>query len=178
MSRRAAVLWLGLCLAAGALVVSIGGSRVRAAERHAEGAAAAYGTARADAERVMQLRAQEQTVASGVQPQQDVFRRVNQTVADAGVRGVAVRSVTPAGDRAVDGGSAGAPARRVQSVRIVLGPMTLDELGAFLVRWRRDQALWVVSAIDLGSARDGSYQVTITASAEYVADTADRGDSP
>lgn len=178
MTRRAATLWLAAALAVGLLLVAIGGARLRAAGHRATDAAGAFELARADAERVLTLRSQTQTVAAGLQPQQDVFQRVNRTITAAGLRGVGVRSVTPAGDRALEAGNAGGPARRAQSVRIVLGPITLDELGAFLVGWRRDQPLWTVSAVDLGSPRDGSYQATLTASAVYVADAADQGSTP
>lgn len=97
---------------------------------------------------------------------------------EPGLRDITVRSVTPAGDRALESGSAGGPARRAQSVRIVLGPVTVDDLGAFLARWRQDQPLWTISAVDLGSPRDGSYQATLTASAVYVADAVDQGSTP
>ncbi len=178
MTRRAATLWLAAVLAAGLLLIAVGAARLRAAEGRAGSAVAAFELARADGERVLALRSRTQTVAGGVQPQQDVFQRTNQTITAAGLRDAAVWSVTPAGDQALDAGGAGGPARRAQSVRIVLGPVTVDELGAFLDRWRRDQPLWTITAVELASPREGSYQATLTASAVYLADGADQGSTP
>lgn len=178
MTRRAATLWLAASLAAGLLIVALGAARLRTAERCAADADATLDQTRADAERVLALRTRTQTTAAGLQPQQDVFQQANQTTSAAGLRGVAVRSVTPAGDRALDAGSAAGPPRRAQSVRIVLGPITVHELGAFLTRWRQDQPLWTITAIDLASPRDATYQATLTASAVYIADATDQGTTP
>ena len=177
MTRRAATLWLAASIASGLLILALGAARLRTAQHRAADAAAAHALARADAERVLALRTRTQTAAAGLQPQQDVFQQANQAIAAAGLRGVAVRSVTPAGDRALDAGSA-SPPRRAQSVRIVLGPITVHELGAFLTRWRQDQPLWTITAIDLASPRDGTYQTTLTASAVYIADATHQGTTP
>lgn len=177
MIRRAATLWLAASLAAALLIVALGTARLRSAERRATDARTAFDLAHADAKRVLALRTRTQTAAAGLQPQQDVFQQANQTLSAAGLRGVAVRSVTPAGDRALDA-KAASPPRRAQSVRIVLGPITVDELGAFLTRWRQDQPLWTITAIDLASPRDATYQATLTASAVYIADATGQGTTP
>ena len=69
-------------------------------------------------------------------------------------------------------GWCGAPASRVQTVRVVLEPVTLSELGSFLDRWRGEQSLWVVTGVELAATSPGgsdeSYRATLTASAMYV----------
>jgi hypothetical protein len=167
MTRPAAPLWTAAALAAALLAVALGASHLRAAGARADTAAATLTQVRADAGRVLDLRARVQTIAPAAQPQQDVFRRVNETLAAAGLPQAAVRSVTPAGDRALE--HAAAPPRRAQSVRIALGPITPDQLGAFLERWHAEQPLWTITAIDLTAPRQGAYQAAIAASAVYLA---------
>lgn len=171
MSRRAAILLYVLTLAAALLVVAVGAQRLRAAEARAHGAEAQFAQVKSDAERVLALRARVQTVAVGEQPQQDVFRRVNECLVEAGLAHVRVQSVNPGGDQSLDG------TRRVQTVRVVLEPLTLNELGALLERWRRDQALWTVTGVDL-AATSGAYRATLTASAVYVPTSFTQASSP
>lgn len=173
MTRRAATLATLVALAAALLVVSIGGMRARAAAARAQAAEETFLRVRLEAERVLALRARAQTVAAGEQPQQDVFRRVNEALAAAGLTEARVQSVNAAGDQALETDPAGGAARRVQTVRVVLEPISLDELGAFLDRWRRDQALWTVTGVDLAATTGrgsggGTYRATLTASAVYV----------
>ncbi|MFG0243485.1 MAG: hypothetical protein ACF8R9_11935 [Phycisphaerales bacterium JB054] len=164
MTRRASIFLYTLSLAAALLVIAAGARQEAAARARAHGAEAQFAKVKADASQVLALRSKSQTVAAGEQPQQDVFRRVNETLAAAGLAHVRVQSVNPGGDQSLDG------ARRVQTVRIVLEPLTLDELGALLGRWRRDQAPWTVTGVDL-AAKGGTYRATLTASAVYVPTT-------
>lgn len=170
MTRSTATLTLAIALAASLLLGAVGGHRLRAAAGRARAAEAQLAQVRADAGRVLTLRTRAQTVAAGEQPRQDVFRRVNWVLATAGLDRVRAQSVSPGGDQALDGDASGGPARRVQTVRIVLEPISLDELGAFLARWRNDQALWTVTGVDLAAAnaRDGGYRAALTAAAVYV----------
>ncbi|MCC7389640.1 MAG: hypothetical protein IT431_12825 [Phycisphaerales bacterium] len=176
MTRSASHLWTAAALASALLAVALGAGRLRAADARADAAAAILTQVRVDAGRVLHLRARDQTVAPAAQPQQDVFRRVNETLAAAGLPQVAVRSVTPAGDRALE--HPGAPPRRAQSVRIALGPITPAELGAFLERWHAEQPLWTITAIDLTAPRQGAYQAAISASAVYLADAPPAAPAP
>lgn len=178
MSPRAAALLVLLTLAVAVLAMAVGGARVRAGAADARAAEAAFAQVRRDAERVLALRARAQTVAAGELPQQDVFRRINEALAAAGLDQVRVQSVSPAGDRAIGTTGAGGVARRVQAVRIVLAPITLDQVGTFLDRWRRDQGLWTVTGVDLATESrgdaGGSYRATLTASAVYVPESTAR----
>jgi hypothetical protein len=156
-----------------AVLVLTGGAKLAGAAEQRRAATDRLLQARADAERVLALRAVAQTVALGAQPQQDVFRRANGVLDGAGLVRTRVQSVNAAGDRALE--SAGTPARRVQSVRLVLEPMALGELGAFLDHWSRDQALWTIVGVDLQAlvgrgASPGDYRATLTASAVYAAE--------
>jgi len=171
VTRRAAILLFTLSLAAALLVVAAGAQHSAAARARAHGAEARFAQVKADAARVLALRSRSQTVAAGEQPQQDVFRRVNESLAAAGLSHVRVQSINPGGDQSLDG------ARRVQTVRIVLEPLTLDELGALLDRWRRDQALWTVTGVDL-NGKGGAYRATLTASAVYVPTTLAQSSPP
>lgn len=174
MTHRSALISVLLAAATALLIVSIGGARLRDAAARVGAAEATIAKVTLDAERTLSLRAQVQTVAAGEQPEQDTFRRVNDALAAAGLSRVRVQSVSPAGDRALDTGSVGGVSRRVQTVRIVVEPIALDELGAFLDRWRHDQALWTITGIDLatvsGRGHAGAYRATLTASAVYIAD--------
>ncbi|MBK7406241.1 MAG: hypothetical protein IPJ41_16955 [Phycisphaerales bacterium] len=94
---------------------------------------------------------------------------MNSVLEAAGLREVQVQSVSPVGDQAIGGDGGPGVGRRVQTLRIVLEPVSLSELGAFLGRWRHDQALWIVTGVELGAAREGGrYRATIIAGAVYV----------
>jgi len=161
VTRRASILLHVLTLAAALLAVAAGAGHLAAARTRAQGAEAHLAQVKADAQHVLALRSRVQTVAAGEQPRQDVFRRANETLAACGLSGVRVQSVNPGGDQSLDG------TRRVQTVRIVLEPLTLDELGTLLDRWRSDQAPWTVTGVDL-AAKGAAYRATLTASAVYV----------
>ncbi len=173
MTARTSVLLMLFTLAVCLLLIAVSTSNLRTAGTAADAAAARFTQVSSDAERVRVLRGRSQTIAAGEQPEQDIFRRVNETLAAAGLARTRVQSVNPAGDRALDTDSAGGAARRIQTVRVVLEPITLDELGAFLDRWRQDQALWTITGIDcsIASSRGvsvGSYRAALTASAVYI----------
>ncbi|QKK07460.1 MAG: hypothetical protein HND58_04335 [Planctomycetota bacterium] len=102
---------------------------------------------------------------------------MNETLAACGLASTRVESVTPSGDRALSG-SDGTSARQVQTFRVVLSPILLDELGSFLDRWRREHRLWTVTGVDLTpapnrGATDGTFRAALTASAVYVKNQAE-----
>ncbi|MDQ7012448.1 MAG: hypothetical protein Q9O74_00965 [Planctomycetota bacterium] len=181
---RASRITVALSLAFAALLVVVGVGRLTGARQNTERAQQRLQHVRQDAERVLTLRATSQTVAAGEQPSQDVFQRVNRLLSETGLSHVRVQSVTPAGDRALDGreerggrggvgGGGGGGGHREQTVRVVLAPITTSELGNLLDRWQRTQTLWNIGSIDLLAARGrsnaiGSYTATLSASAVYV----------
>lgn len=171
MNSRTAVLVVLVSVGVAMVVVSLSRVRLADAEAAAEAAEASFGQVKAEAERVLELRARAQTVAADVMPQQDVFHRLTASLAELGLPHVRVQSVSPAGDQALEA-SVGGMSRRIQTVRVVLEPITVDELGSFIQYWRREQALWIMTAIDLAVAGrgepTGSYRATITAAALYL----------
>lgn len=172
MTPRQSVIVLVLSAALASLVVALTAARTSAAAVSARSAEATLEQVRTQAERVLDLRGRSQTVALGAQPQGDAFQRVNETLAACGLNSTRVESVTPSGDRALSGHDA-ASARRVQTFRVVLSPILLDELGAFLDHWRREHRLWTVSGVDMTpvSSRggsDGAFRATLTAAAVYL----------
>ena len=170
MTRRSSILVIALALIGAMLVVAVGAGSSRTARARARESRARFAQVIADAERVIVLRASEQTVAAGEQPRQDVFRRVNDAIAACALSHVRVQSVSPAGDHALDDADT---ARRVQTVRIELESIAIADLGALLDRWRHDHALWTITGVELAAARtSGAYHATLTASAVYIADAA------
>lgn len=172
MTPRQSVIVLVLTLAAASLMLALGTVRANNARSSADSARSTLEQVRSESERVLELRGRSQTVALGAQPQGDAFQRVNQTLAACGLVSTRVESVTPSGDRALSG-SDETSARRVQTFRVVLSPILLDELGSFLDRWRREHRLWTVTGVDLApasnrGATDGTFRATLTASAVYV----------
>lgn len=175
MTPRSAAWTITCTLAVCVLALSLSVRALSAATVRADDAKSRLVRVRDDGQRILVLRAQSQTVAAGEQPQQDIYQRVNQTLAATGLTHARVQSVNPAGDQALDTGRDGVPARRVQSARIVIEPLTLDELGSLLDRWRHDQPVWTVTGIDCTHATRASteaYRITLTVSAVYIPDPA------
>jgi|GEM_PF-1318099 len=172
MTPRHSLIVLVFTAALASLVVTLAAARTRTAAATARSAEATLEQVRTQAERVLELRGRSQTVALGAQPRADAFQRVSETLTASGLTSTRVESVTPSGDRALSGHDP-TSARRVQTFRVVLSPILLDELGSFLERWRHEHRLWTVTGVDLTpvSARSptgGAFRATLTASAVYV----------
>ncbi len=147
-------------------------SRASDAVSRANAAALRLASVREDADEVRHLRAREERIAVSERPSHDVIARVGGSLAEVGLPESRLKSVTPVSDRGAAGSGS---AHRVQSVRIVLEPMTLAELGPLLRIWRREHSLWTTSGVELNTASRGrdpeeAYRVTITVSAVYLAD--------
>lgn len=181
MTQRAAMWTIACTLVACALALSLSVRALSTAAARADDAEFRMIRVSDDGQRVLALRGQSQTIAAGEQPQQDIYQRVNQALAAAGLTQARVQSVNPAGDQALDAGQGGSAARRVQSARIVIDPLTLDELGSLLDRWRRDQPVWTVTGIDCthtARASTEAYRITLTVSAVYIPDPANPARTP
>ena len=172
MTPRHSLIVLVFTAALASLVVTLAAARTGTAVAAARSAEATLEQVRTQAERVLELRGRSQTVALGAQPRGDAFQRVSETLTACGLTSTRVESVTPSGDRALSGHDA-ASARRVQTFRVVLSPILLDELGSFLERWRHEHRLWTLTGVDLTpvsirNASGGAFRATLTASAVYV----------
>lgn len=181
MTQRAAIWTIACTLVACALALSLSVRALSTAAARADNAEVRLIRVSHDGQRILALRAQSQTVAAGQQPRQDIYQRVNQALAAAGLTQARVQSANPAGDQALDAGQGGGAARRVQSARIVIEPLTLDELGSLLNRWRQDQAVWTITGIDCTHAARAStdaYRITLTVSAVYIPDPANPARTP
>jgi hypothetical protein len=117
----------------------------------------------------------EPSIADRKRPQEHVIALVNHVLAEAGLPGRTLQSVQPEADGALTSGRDG-PEYRRQSVRLSFQALSLTELGAFLIQWRRHAGIWTPSRIELTKHRsraddDDRYDVTVVISAIYVADS-------
>jgi hypothetical protein len=166
MTSRLAVILAGLV---GIALLGMGVIRVRTAAAHALATDRALMLASSNARRVIQLAAAGERVADGQRPTHDVIARVNEALAEAGVSARALTDLRAEGDRTVD---AGPPELRRQTVAATLEPLTLGELGRFLVEWRATQPLWTVTRIDIshkGRDDEATLSCRLVFAATYVA---------
>ncbi len=137
-------------------------------------AQASYLTTVASVDRVRRLRAQEQTIAEGEQPEQDIIARVEQALAEAGVPSSHFDGVSPDADAPVPGSQGQRITLRRQSVRISLARLTIAELGEFLAAWTGSQKLWSPTRLELihvqKEVNPPRYDITLLVTATYVSD--------
>ncbi len=131
-----------------------------------------------DARDVVSMRAVAPSSEWKARPTADLIAVVNRTLEADGIATSAFQSLSPEGSR-VDAEDRGT---RIQSVRLVLGDLSLADLGRFLARWRREQPQWSIDRIDLGfvatsgerreeTSASKSLRVTFAMRARYHADT-------
>lgn len=150
-----------------------------AAAKHAR-AAAERATITQKSARIAELRARPAVSGFGAKPVDDVMPLANRVLEAAHLPSARLRSVQPEADRAIADDRDGL---RASSVRLTLEPLTVQELGAFLMAWRSMQLVWSVSRIDLsammqgngaggglGSPKAGNYRASMTVSATYLDD--------
>ena len=156
------------------LAVALGARRLAATQTQRQATRAALEAARADAARVVELRAAQQVVAENRRPDQDVIRRVNDALAAAGILQDRFAGLRPASDLALAGQDPTGPQYRRQSVQVTLARLGVGELGAFLAAWSQAGEIWTPTQIDLKHVRDrddpARYNLTMVISATYVAD--------
>lgn len=151
-------------------------SRLVGTEQQLQAAHATYELTRRDASEVLQLRAAHDRVADRKRPEDHVLAHVNRVLAEAGIPSRSLQGVRPEADIALTtSADAGRTQYRRQSVNISLQRLTLPEIGAFLLRWREDDAVWTPRRIELTKHRsrtddDDRYDATIVISAIYVAE--------
>lgn len=131
--------------------------------------------------RLSALRAQPAVSGFGARPDQDVIQLANGVLSTAGLPAGRLRTVAPEHDRAIADDRDG---RRAATVRLVVEPLTVQELGALLASWRSSQQVWSVARIDLiamsrgesgasGAGRSsGQYRASITVTATYIDEAA------
>ncbi len=139
-----------------------------------DAAQASYQTTVASVDRVTMLRARQQTVAEGEQPEQDVIARVEQALAEAGVPSSHFSGVRPDADAPVPASQGQRITLRRQSVRISLARLTVAELGEFLAAWTGAQKLWSPTRLELihvqKEVNPPRYDITLLVTATYVSD--------
>ena len=171
MSLRPSLVVLVLAAVA-VLAVVVGAQRLAAAEAVFDATLLALDEAEADAHRVTALRAAQQVVAENRRPDQDVIRRVNEALAQAGIDQGRFAGLRPSSDTALAGQDG--PQYRRQNVQVSLSGLTVPEIGAFLAAWAESGELWTPTDIDLTHARtagdEGRYNMTMMLGATYVAD--------
>ncbi|MCI0353302.1 MAG: hypothetical protein L0Z53_28110 [Acidobacteriales bacterium] len=127
-----------------------------------------------DAQRILELRAKQQTIAEHKRPDQDVIARVNTVLAESGITSDRFGGLRPESDAAVPHSKANGAAYGRQSVRITLNELSVSQVGAFLARWSQTQPLWIPSRIELTHSRSatdaGQYTLNLLLSATYVSE--------
>ncbi|MEE8154273.1 MAG: hypothetical protein V3T53_04860 [Phycisphaerales bacterium] len=170
--RRTAILGVGAVALGLPLVISAN----RLAEARSQLVAARSSLVRiADsAQRIVQLRGEQERIAEHKRPEQDVIARVSAALAQAGIAAKHFGGLRPESDAALAGTGHTGIAYRRQSVRVSLNDLSITQLGAFLSRWSATQRLWTPTRIELTHARSrqGSdrYDATILITATYLAD--------
>lgn len=135
----------------------------------------AYDRAIRDAEEIIDLRSKQQTINAAQRPPQDVIALVNSTLASVGIPSNRLQNLFPESDSTLASGNIGAgPAYKLQSIRLTLEGLSVQEIGAFLSEWRASQQVWTPSRIELNHVRkqdENCYNVTIVLSAIYIAES-------
>lgn len=119
---------------------------------------------------VTQLRLSLPTTGLGERPDEDVMQIAQRAARDSALPASVVREVTPLGERISTADSS----LTIQSTRLVVEPVTLQELGTFLRVCFAIQRVWSVQRLDLSAvstggapARLGEYRAVLSLSAEY-----------
>jgi hypothetical protein len=134
------------------LLVAVAARRLAAAGERFDAAAVAIASARHDVDRLAELRGRRDRASLAQEPQQDVIKRVNAVLVEAGVDPRLFEGLAADSDAPLTGAAAGSGATgqyRRQSVRVSLKSIELGDLGRFLARWRQTQPAWTPTRIDL-----------------------------
>lgn len=122
---------------------------------------------------VSQLRSTLPTTGQSERPDEDVMQIAQRAARDSALTPTVVREVTPLGERASTTDSS----LTNQSARLVVEPISLQELGTFLRIWVSSQRVWSVQRLDLSAintagsqGRTGDYRAVLSLSAEYSRD--------
>lgn len=171
-----------LLLAILGVPLGISGQRLFDAEARVRTAEVGFQQANRDAGELLDLRSRQERISLQQRPPQDVIALVNAVLAEIGLPAKHLRSLTPESDGTLDGNAGSPEARqaniRRQSLRLTLENLNVQDLGAFLTRWRRAQTIWTVTRIELthvrpgvgtgGTAEDNRYDASILISALYL----------
>jgi hypothetical protein len=117
------------------------------------GSAAELASVHAQAQELITLRAQRPTSGVGARPSEDLLKTAQQIMRASALPEAKLKSVTPDAEASLPSDPRlDLVARKRQSVRLVLEPITPPELGSFLASLSREQAVWSVAGIDLSRA--------------------------
>lgn len=167
------VMILGGLLTVLSLPVLTSTARLKGAESQLATATLNLNQTIGDSQRILELRARQQTIAEQKRPDQDVIARVNAVLAEAGIPSDRFGGLRPESDAALPGPNQNATGYRRQSVRITLNELSVDQIGSFLSKWTQTQPLWIPSRIELTHSRNasnaGQYSLNLLLSATYVA---------
>jgi Sec-independent protein translocase protein TatA len=160
------------------VIVTLGAQRLGEVRSQVQSAQSALNQLTRDAEEVLELRGRQQRVELRQRPQQDVIAQVNAVLAEVGIPGRNLRSLSPESDTHVTAANSGSSQSKLkrQTLRLVLENLSIQEIGTFLLKWRSSQQVWTVTRIELTHARgqdskDDHYDAALVISALYVEDT-------
>lgn len=148
MSARTILAWT---LALGASLAALGYSATRAAAARTSAIQAHARLTRAthDAQRLADLNARIAAASGPRKPASGLAPRIGAVLTRCGLPASCLTSLSPEGEQPVSSHE-GQPRLKRQRATLVLGGLTLPQLGAFLDAWRRAEPEWTISTLDVG----------------------------
>ena len=172
------LLWTApvLLIVLGVLLAVLAAADLRTAAIHARTAERAHAQRLANANRIVQLRAQKQTALDRRRPESDVLRLVTTALNGAGIR--INPHIAPSGSAAVvdnQTGGTGSTKLMRQTVVVTLADLAPPQIGGFLAAFESVAGPWDIADITLSTtARPTSqapqYTARLTLAAIYTAD--------
>jgi len=169
--RIRAGLIVSVAVAVGAFGVAASAMRISSAGAELSSANSLLESTKGQVRQITDLRSRQARIADRKRPEQDVIARVHAAMAEAGLDVAGhFAALRPEADSPLPQ----QPQYRRQSVVVSLQRMDLARLGAFLAAWRGENSLWTASRLELvhnrGKGSEGTYDVTVTFSAVYLAE--------
>jgi len=155
MKHPEKMLW-ALAIGTSVLALAVTMPRALAARASARSEVAALRTTTSNAREIVDLRSRLSTVAMTGDPKRTLAERVARVLADAGIPGSALASLSPESQpaRGASGFDQALLIRR--RATMTLASITLPQLGRFLDAWGHRQPAWTVTNIDIAPDQRGS----------------------
>jgi hypothetical protein len=158
-----------------AFVLALRAHALTTADAVADAREGALAEVERETQRLLELRAREDVVASARRPPQDVIALVNAALREAGIPADRFKNLEPESDVPTGNGL------RRQTLRLLLEQVSLPQLGQFLQQWRARQGLWTPTSVELthrlagGAAadqaeKDDRFDVRVVVAATYFPD--------
>lgn len=172
MNLRPSII-LTLLIALLGIPVMVSAQRLNSARSKLQTTQESLAQTTSDSQRIVELRAKQQTIAEQKKPDQDIIARINAVLAECGIPTGRFEGLRPESDAALPTTGQSPALYRRQSVRVALNELTVPQIGEFLSRWSASQPMWVATRIELTHVRgndndEGRYNLNVLLSATYV----------